>query len=137
VKANLCVKMVALAALFGFFAATVHADDKAKASATGTWKWTRKTPNGSEQELSADLKQDGEKLTGKVTNAMGSVDIKDGKVKDGKLTFTITIERNGNEFTVQFSGKQDGDKIKGKVEYEMNGEKRNLDWEPKREKKDK
>jgi hypothetical protein len=129
--------MLALAALFGFLSATLQAEDKPKDSATGTWKWTRKMQDGTEQELSADLKQDGEKLTGKVTNPMGSVDIKEGKVKDGKLTFTITIERNGNEFTVHFSGKQDGDKIKGKVEFEMNGEKRNLDWEPKREKKDK
>jgi hypothetical protein len=129
--------MLAIAVVFGFFCASLPADEKAKDTATGTWKWTRKMPDGNEQELSAELKQEGDTVTGKVISPMGEVEIKDGKVKEGKLTFTITFERDGNELTVHFSGKLDGDKIKGKVEFEQNGKKQSRDWEPKREKKDK
>jgi hypothetical protein len=131
------VRMLAVAVVFGFFCASLPADEKAKDTATGTWKWTRKTPDGNEQELSAELKQEGDKVTGKIISPMGEAEVKDGKVKDGKLTFTITFERDGNEFTVHFSGKLDGDKIKGKVEFEQNGKKQSRDWEPKREKKEK
>jgi hypothetical protein len=131
------LKMLALAALLGFVAATAQAEDKAKANATGTWKWTRKTPDGQEQEISATFKQDGEKLTGKVMSPLGEVEIKEGKVKDGELSFNVTFERDGNEITAKFTGKLDGDKIKGKVEIGSGDNKRSLDWEPKRAKEEK
>jgi hypothetical protein len=136
-KAALSLKVLALAALFGFTATAAWADDKAKPDATGTWKWTRKTQDGQEQEISATLKQDGEKLTGKVMSPLGEVEIKEGKVKDGDLSFQITFEREGNEITATFSGKLHGDKIKGKVEVGGTDNKRTLDWEPKRETQDK
>jgi hypothetical protein len=136
VKANatLCLKMLALAALLGFFCGTVQADDKAKDTVTGTWKWTRKNQNGDEQEIKATLKQDGEKLTGKLMPPNGNeVEIKDGKVKDGEVSFQITFNRNGEDVLVKFKGKLEGDKIKGKVEA---GE-RTFDWEPTRLKDEK
>jgi len=136
-KANaaLGLKTLALAALLGFVAASARAEDKA--NATGTWKWTRKGQDGQEQEVSATLKQEGEKLTGKVMSTLGEVEIKDGKVKDGQVSFQITIERDGNEFHVKFSGKLQGDAIKGKVELGDGDNKRTMDWEPKRAKEDK
>jgi hypothetical protein len=68
---------------------------------------------------------------------LGEVEIKEGKVKDGELSFEITFERDGNEITAKFSGKLNGDKIKGKVEIGGAGDKRTLDWEPKRQAEDK
>jgi hypothetical protein len=133
--ATLGVKILALAALVGFVAANALADDKA--DATGTWKWTRKTPDGQEQEISATLKQDGEKLTGSVMSPLGEVEIKEGKVKDGEISFQISFQRDGNDITVKFSGKLQGDKIKGKVEIGGGDMKRTMDWEPKRVKEDK
>ena len=129
------LRILALTALTGFLAATAQADDKA--NATGTWKWTRKTPDGQEQQISATLKQEGEKLTGEVESPLGKVEIKDGKVKDGELSFYITFERDGNEIKANFSGKLAGDNIKGKVEVGAGDMKRTMDWEPKREKEDK
>jgi hypothetical protein len=134
INAALGMKIAALAALLGFLAASAQAEDKAKANATGTWKWTRKSQDGQEQEISATLKQDGEKLTGKVVSPLGEVEIKEGKVKDGELSFQITFERDGNEITAKFTGKLDGDKIKGKVEIGGGDNKRTLDWEPTRSK---
>src|SRR5262245_10417261 len=59
-----------LAAVFALVVDCAVAEDKA-ASATGRWKWTRKTQDGNEQEIKAELKQDGGKLTGKVLSPMG------------------------------------------------------------------
>ena len=55
--------------------------------------------------------------------------------KDGDVSFTITRERNGQEFTVKYKAKIDGDTLKGTTEFTANGESRSRDWEAKREKK--
>ncbi|HEV3444189.1 MAG TPA: hypothetical protein VG099_06070 [Gemmataceae bacterium] len=127
------LKLLAIVALLGFCCGMLQAEDK-KASATGTWKWTRKNQNGDEQQLKVKLKQDGDKLTGKLTGPMGNeVEIKEGKVKDGEVSFQVTFDRDGTEITAKFHGKMEGDKITGKVEVND----RTLDWEPTRAKDDK
>jgi hypothetical protein len=108
-----------------------QADDKAPA--TGTWKWTFTRQNGDTVENTLKLKQDGDKLSGTLAGPQGNErEIKDGKVKDGDVSFTVTFDRNGQEFTLKFSGKLSGDTIKGKNEFEVNGETRMRDWEAKR-----
>jgi hypothetical protein len=127
------LKLLAITAVLGFCSGMLQAEDK-KASATGTWKWTRKNQNGDEQQLKVKLKQDGDKLTGKLTGPMGNeVEIKEGKVKDGEVSFQVTFDRDGTEITAKFHGKMEGDKITGKVEVNE----RTLDWEPTRAKDDK
>lgn len=117
------LKVLALAALLVGVGTMARAEDKA--NATGTWKWSRKSQDGQEVEITATLKQEGEKLTGKIANPMGELEISDGKVKDGALSFKIDF--NGNE--VKFTGKVMGDEIKGKVTF---GEGQSRDWNPKR-----
>ena len=129
-------------------AVPVLADDKdkdssdkdSKAKVTGTWKWEFTTQNGDKRETTAKLKQEGEKVTGTVSGRQGGNDteIKDGKLdKEGKLTFTVERERNGNKFTQKYEGKVDGDTIKGKVVSTMgDGQSRDRDWEAKRSKDD-
>jgi hypothetical protein len=120
--------LAAVATTFGF-SSPARAADK---TATGTWNWTFNR-NGEDVKMSVTLKQDGEKLTGKFKPPQGDeVDIKDGKVKDGEVTFDVVRERDGNTFTVHYTGKLDGDTLKGKSEVEINGEKRMRDWEAKR-----
>jgi hypothetical protein len=134
-KMTLVLKLVALAGLIAFATANARADDKH--NATGNWKWTRKGPDGQEQEISATLKQDGEKLTGNIMSPIGEVEIKEGKVKDGQVSFHITFERDGNQIRANFSGKLEGDAIKGKVEVGGGDNKRSLDWHAKRAKEEK
>ncbi len=136
-KAALALKILALVAIMGYVVGSARAEDGTKANATGTWKWTRKTQDGQEQEISATLKQDGEKLTGKLMSPIGEVEIKEGKVKNSEVSFQVTFERDGNQIHVKFSGKLDGDKIKGKVQIGDGDNKRTMDWEPKREKQEK
>ena len=104
------------------------------ADATGKWTWKMAARGGGEaREVSLTLKQDGEKLTGKLGGGQNATEIKDGKIdKDGTLSFTVTRKgRNDQEMTSKYSGKLDGDTIKGKIEGPQ-GQPR--DWEAKRAK---
>src|SRR5262245_59725723 len=109
------VSVLSAAVMLSCVAVGVGADEKG--SATGTRKWTRKTQDGTEQEIKAELKQDADKVTGKVISPIGEFEIKEGKVKEGKISFKLMIERDGNTIKIDFSGKLDGDRIKGTVEF--------------------
>src|SRR5262245_39178661 len=119
--------------LCGFAAA---ADDK-KADPVGTWKWETKFGE-TKRESTLTVKKDGDKLTGTMSGR-GGMDSKvdDLKFKDGELTFSVTRERGDMKFTIKYKAKVDGDTIKGKAEAEFGGEKREFEFEGKREKKDK
>jgi hypothetical protein len=105
----------------------------AAADATGTWKWST-TFNDNTFETTLKLKQDGEKLTGTISGRAGGQDteIKDGKIVNGAISFSVVRERNGQTNTTKYAGKLEGDSIKGKIERERNGEKVMTDWEAKR-----
>ncbi len=129
---------VALLAAAWTLPLTSTAADAAK-GATGTWGWTMPGRNGGpERKMTAKLKVEGEKLTGKVISpgrdgqTMES-EISDGKVKGADIEFKVVREFNGNKFVMGYKGKVEGDKIKGKTEVERNGEKNERDWEAKRE----
>ena len=120
----LCSVMV-----LGLASAALAADE-----ATGTWKW-EVTRQDNKVEMTLKLKQDGEKLTGTLARMGGDgVEIKDGKVKDGTLSFSVTQKRGDVEFTSKYSGKVEGDAIKGKIETERDGQTRSRDWEAKKAK---
>ncbi len=112
-------------------AAAAHA-----AGPSGTWEWTIKTPNGREIESTLTLKVDGDKLTGTLASGrqQRETEIANGKVKGDEISFEVTRERQGNEFTVKYSGKVEGDTIKGKMTGTRpgGGEGRERDWEAKR-----
>jgi hypothetical protein len=113
---------------FAGWGSVAQADDKATATGTWTWKFTRQ--DGTEVMTTLKLKQDGEKLTGTITGRNNTeTEISEGKVKDGQVTFEVVRERDGNKFTQKYKGKLDGDKITGKIEFERNGEAQSRDWE--------
>lgn len=75
--------------------------------AAGTWKGTLETPNGA-QENTFVLKVDGDKLTGSITSAMGTVDISDGKVDADKVSFAINTDFG----LISYTGTVKGDDMK-------------------------
>ena len=127
--------LVCMTLVMAGVSAMAAADDK-KADATGTWKWTMQGRQGGQgREVTLTLKQDGEKLTGKMGGGQNETEIKDGKIdKEGNLSFAVTRKRQDMEFTTKYSGKLDGDTIKGKQENERNGQTQSRDWEAKRSK---
>jgi hypothetical protein len=94
-----------------------RADDK-KASFNGTYGWTV-TRNNMEMKNTLKLKQDGDKVSGKLLTKRGEneneSEIKEAAIKDGVLSFEVTREFNGNSFTIKYSGKLEGDTLKLKV----------------------
>ena len=103
------------------------------ADASGKWSWTQKRgQNDVTQHL--ELKQDGDKLTGKMGTGERAVEIKDGSVKDGTVAFTVVRERNGQEFKTVYKGKLDGDTIKGTMTFNRQGQERSVDWTANRDK---
>ena len=53
-------------------------------------------------------------------------------MKDGLLTFKVVRERNGNKFSSDYAGKLEGDSLKGKISMEIQGQKREREFEAKR-----
>jgi hypothetical protein len=105
-----------------------------KANPDGTWKWEVNF-GGQSREMTLHLKHEGDKLTGDVEGRNGQkTEIEDGEFKDGKVSFKVTRERNGQKFTAKYEGKVNGDTIKGKVEFEREGQAQSRDWEAKRAK---
>jgi len=119
---------------------TASAEDKA--SATGNWSWTQPGRDGGEgRKMTLTLKQDGEKLTGKLSSPgrdggeARETEITDGSVKGDEVTFSVTREFNGNKMTSKYVGKLSADEIKGKVESkDRDGNDRSRDWAAKKEK---
>ena len=102
----------------------------AETNAAGTWKWTLSEQTG---ETILKLKQEGEKLTGSYTNQFGAAEIREGTLKDGKVSFNVKRDFNGQEFVIKYSGKLAGDKISGQAAFDIEGETHELKWEAKRE----
>jgi hypothetical protein len=107
-------------------------EDK-KIDPSGTWKWNFTNQTGQIREIVLKLKLDGEKLTGTVSGQSGDAAIKEGKLKGEEVSFQVTREFNGAQYTVKYVGKISGDTIKGKTESQMGGQTQSHDWEAKRE----
>ncbi len=99
---------------------------------TGTWKWEVQR-QGQRREMTLKLKVEGDKLTGSMPGRQGrEIAIEEGTYKDGKVSFTITREVQGNKVVVKYSGAVEGDTLKLKVETERNGQTRTSEIEAKR-----
>jgi hypothetical protein len=83
------------------------------ADISGNWKGSAETPNGT-IERTFTFKVDGSKVTGETTSQLGKSVINDGKLDGDNLTFTITINFQGNEMKVNYKGKvnEAGNEIK-------------------------
>jgi len=98
---------VALCAIVTIMAMTAMAAD-----VTGKWTAEVQGRNGT-QTRTFNLKADGAKLTGTVSGMGGREnEISDGKVNGDEITFTTTVQMQGNEMKINYVGKVSGDEIK-------------------------
>ena len=84
------------------------------AAADVSGKWTAEMPgrDGATTTSTFDLKADGSKVTGTMTNPRGEQTITDGKVEGDSVTFTVVMKMGDNERKLMFSGVMSGDTIK-------------------------
>src|SRR4029079_14710160 len=75
---------------------------------TGTWKWTV-TFNNNTFDATLKLKLEGDKLTGSMPGRDNQeTPISDASYKDGKLSFSVTREINGQKRTTKYEGTVSG-----------------------------
>ncbi len=79
----------------------------------GTWETVTNTPMG-QQKATVTLQTDGDGLSGTMSGAQGTVDIKDGSVDGNTGTWKVSIT-SPMPMTLEFSATADGDAISGNV----------------------
>ncbi len=104
--------------------------ETAKAPA-GTWKWTVEF-GGQSHDMVLELKYEGDKLTGTLTRDDQKSDIKDAKFADGKLTFTVERDLNGQTMTFKYTGKVTGDALEGESTIDRDGQTTSREWKAKK-----
>ena len=82
-------------------------------SADGTWNTTMNTPMGAQQGT-LELKTDGSTLTGTLSGAQGTIELKDGTCDGDSLSWKADIT-TPMAMTLEFSATVDGDSISGNV----------------------
>ena len=100
---------------------------------TGTWKFFVGPRPADGRLATLQLKQEGEKLTGKVILPGGMTqEIQDGKVTEKGVSFFLQFKANGAK--VYHTGDVVGDTIKGKTEFEPPGgpKRPHFNWEAQR-----
>ena len=79
----------------------------------GTWDVTTNTPMGA-QKGTLTLKTDGDSLSGTMSGAQGTAEIKDPAVNGNDVSWKLEIT-SPMPMTLEFSGSVDGDSISGNV----------------------
>jgi hypothetical protein len=106
--------VIAFAAIAVLAAGPARAGQAAKADVTGKWLFNVETQAGSGTPT-ITLKQEGEKLTGHYSGQLGEADLT-GTIKGQDITFTFTVDAQGNNLVCTYSGTVEGkDALKGKV----------------------
>jgi len=129
--------MLVTRALLSFLAITAVSsftfaqEKKVAVDPSGTWRWDFDT-NGEtiKNVLKLEAASDG-KVTGTLSARDMKMDVIDGQIKDGKLSFQIKME-TPRSFKILFEGKVDGDKVDGKADASSEQGAIELPWTAKR-----
>ena len=107
-------------ALFGGAFARAESKDTAAIDITGKWSFTVQTDQGP-RSPSFTFEQKDEELRGTYTGFFGTAPLT-GKVREGKVTFTVKVNADGQEINMVYSGEVTGATMKGKVDFGGFGE---------------
>jgi hypothetical protein len=90
------------------------------ADVTGKWTFERPGRNGNTQTVTLNLKSDGGKLTGSVSQpgrggSPMEAQITDGKIDGNNISFKTSMQMGDNTMTTEYTGTVSGDSINLKV----------------------
>ena len=113
---------------------------KAEVDPTGTWKWEREFRDNVMRSTLKVQKVDGGKLAGTLQTIFGDgggpgsdpVKIDNGKVDGENVTFSVTRNFNGNEFTIDYKGKYANGELGGTYTLDFGQGPREMEWKAKR-----
>ncbi len=121
-----------LAELIGDAPAAVPAG----ATLTGEWELTIPGPDGQPVRFPASLRQEGDRLTGRVARGQQAgkfLEIEDGRIVDGRVSWTIRRDREGGAAMIyRMSGTVSENGLKGTTEAELDGSPITSEWTAKR-----
>jgi hypothetical protein len=127
--------MISATLVFGLCGLAGARDEKA--NPVGTWKCEYEI-GAQKRESTLKIKKDGDKFAGTMDwPDQKNAKLTDVKFKDGELSFSAVREIMDNKIPLEYKLKIDGDKLKGKLSAVFGGEKQEIDFEGKREKKGK
>jgi hypothetical protein len=97
----------------GLAVALIAVTQAAAADVSGKWTAQVQGRNGQTREQTFTFKVDGDKLTGTVSGMQGNeIAIQDGKLAGDDISFTVTMNFQGNEVKQSYKGTVAGDEIK-------------------------
>jgi len=89
----------------------------AQTDVTGFWVLRVPTGDGNYRETFLDLKQSGEKVTGRILRNGRETPISDGTFRDGKLRLVVTIHFQNQDRSVIYEGAMEGNKISMTLQF--------------------
>jgi hypothetical protein len=126
--------ILSTALLFGVCGLAGAAD---KIEPVGTWNCEYEI-SGTKLTATLKIKKDGDKLAGTMTwPNQAETKVKDLKLKDDTLTFSVVRKVMDNDIPVEYKLTINGDELKGKATADLGAGKQDIDFNGKREKKDK
>lgn len=81
----------------------------------GKWNITVKTPVGDKQGV-LELRVDGPKLSGRISNPDYTVDFSDGRIAGNQLEWSAKLDKP-MRMTLKFTATVDADRIEGKAKH--------------------
>ena len=94
--------------------AGLYLEELQATNVTGVWLFTVTTDQGGGTPT-LTFKQDGEKLTGKYEGQLGNADLT-GTVKESAITFSFTVDVQGQQAPVTYKGTVEKNTMKGSLD---------------------
>jgi len=96
--------------------------EAAGADISGTWGLYLETEDGQIFEPSMVIASGDDGYTGSFNSDLGEADLEDVKLEDDTVTFTISLDFDGQALVSKYEGKLDGDTIEGTFEFDLAGQ---------------
>jgi hypothetical protein len=83
----------------------------------GKWKLVYITENGLHRESTLEVKEEGGKLSGKLSSERGTAVIDTGAVNRDQISFSLLRKGNGDEIRVEYTGRIEDGVLKLTLRY--------------------
>ena len=102
--------------LIALIAAAAFARPLQNAKVTGDWDITVESPQG-KRTSQLVIKEEGGKLSGAMKSPRGERPLETISVKGNEITFTMTINAQGQDIVITYKGKVDKDTMSGEADF--------------------
>jgi peroxiredoxin len=108
------------------------AEDKKAVDPSGTWRLEYDWDGTRIKDaFRLNLAKNG-KVVGALHRGETVAEIRNGKIEDNNLSFSVSIDYEGTPWVTKYNGKINGDEIDGTVVLEVNDQSWDFQWKPKR-----